>query len=111
MEAKEERDIIEAEKEMEEEEKEENDSSEEDTEDDNGFQKKRRMKINTSRQKWSVQEMNEIRMYFSEHLNSKTTPRSQEIEKAKAKSKVNGGLIHLRANHLIIKKISYLNHK
>ena len=103
-------DVMEAEREMEDEEKEdEKEDTEEDSEEEHAL--RRKGKKNSSHQRWSQQEMNEIKMYFGEHLKSKTTPRSNEVEKAKVKSKQNGGQIYLCANHLIIKKISYLNHK
>ncbi|XP_033758095.1 uncharacterized protein LOC117340444 [Pecten maximus] len=64
-----------------------------------------------SRQKWSAKEEEEIQTYFKTYLSSGTTPRAQACQKAKSKSLKNGGELHKRANHLIIKKISAINHK
>ena len=63
------------------------------------------------RQKWDAVETAELRKYFKEHLEAKTTPRSKEIDLKKKKSQKNGGKLYLRRNDLIIKKISAMNHK
>ena len=63
-----------------------------------------------TRQKWVEGEVAELRQYFKEHFKAGTTPRSQEIDKVKKMSKESKGLIHNRANHLIVKKISNMNH-
>ncbi|OWF47136.1 hypothetical protein KP79_PYT07144 [Mizuhopecten yessoensis] len=63
-----------------------------------------------SRQRWTAAEMKELKEYFSDFLKTKTTPRQAVIEKMKKKSEKANGVLHLRANHLIIKKISYINH-
>ena len=70
-----------------------------------------RKKPKMKRQRWSEVEENEIKKYFATFLDSKTTPRSKQVEKAKKKSKEKGGEIHKRACHLIIKKISAINHR
>ena len=60
-------DVMEAERAMEDEEKEdEKEDTEEDSEEEHAF--RRKGKKNSSRQRWSQQEMNEIQMYFGEHL-------------------------------------------
>lgn len=63
-----------------------------------------------TRQRWIDEDVCELRRYFNEFLDTKTTPRGPFIEQMKKKSRINGGLIHLRVNHLIIKKISNMNH-
>jgi hypothetical protein len=63
-----------------------------------------------TRQRWKDDEVFELKKYFKEFMDTKTTPRGPFIELIKRKSRMAGGLIHLRANHLIIKKISNMNH-
>lgn len=63
-----------------------------------------------TRQRWIDAEVCELCRYFNEFLDTKTTPMDSFVEKIKKKSRKNGGLMHMRANHLIIKKISNMNH-
>lgn len=91
---------------------------EEDTADSEGFeefndtkQPKKIAKPSVKRQKWTQKELEELRLYFKSYLDNKITPRSHTVDKAKAKSSTAGGELHRRANHLIVKKISALNHK
>ena len=72
---------------------------------------KKRKKPATSRQRWTETEVQELSRYFQRYLESGTTPRGKEIEKAKTRSLKNDGDIWKRTNHLIIKKISNMNHK
>lgn len=66
-------------------------------------------KKKSNRKKWSAKEIEELQKYFSDFLDLGTTPRGAFIDKIKKKSKKHGGVIHLRENHLIIKKISNMN--
>ncbi|XP_071149520.1 uncharacterized protein [Mytilus edulis] len=63
-----------------------------------------------TRKRWTDAEVKELKRYFNEFLQSGTTPRSAFIDEMRKKSKKNHGCIHLRENHLIIKKISNMNH-
>lgn len=71
----------------------------------------RKKKMKTTRKKWSCEEEKELKKYFSTYLETKTTPKYADCERIKKKSKLNGGELYERANHLIIKKISAMNHK
>ena len=59
----------------------------------------------TTRKSWTNDEVKEVKLHFKDFLKSGTTPRSAFIDKIKQKSKTSKGVIHLRDNHLIIKKI------
>ncbi|XP_074659474.1 uncharacterized protein LOC141912157 [Tubulanus polymorphus] len=63
----------------------------------------------STRQKWSLKELNEIKKYFIKYLESGITPNTFACEKAKKLSKANNGELHLRQSHLIVKKISNMN--
>lgn len=65
----------------------------------------------TKRQPWTAVETSELKKYFKTFLDSKVTPSSKEVRKAKEKSKEKGGQLHARRDDLIIKKISAMNHK
>lgn len=65
----------------------------------------------TARQRWTDTEVEELRTYFKTYLDSGITPRGPACLKAKKMSQEKGGEIWRRANHLIIKKISNMNHK
>lgn len=82
---------------------------EEEEEEEDEVQTRKKVK-KTTRQRWTDDEVKEIKEYFKDFLKSGTTPRSTFIDRMKQKSKVNKGVIHLRENHLIIKKISNMNH-
>lgn len=71
---------------------------------------KKRIKT-TTRVMWTNTEIDELKMYFSEFLSTKTTPGKDFCKKAIEKSKMNGGQICRRAYHLIVKKISNMNKK
>ncbi|XP_060600852.1 uncharacterized protein LOC132754246 isoform X5 [Ruditapes philippinarum] len=73
-------------------------------------EKKKRKKM-TARQRWTDTEVEELRTYFKTYLDSGITPRAPACLKAKKMSQEKGGEIWRRANHLIIKKISNINHK
>ena len=53
---------------------------------------------------------NEVKLYFKDFLKSGTTPKLAFIDKIKQKSKTSKGVVHLRENHLIIKKNSNMIH-
>lgn len=63
------------------------------------------------RKRWDHVEMTEIERYFKSYLDSGICPRTDEVEKAKKKSKKAQGKIWMRSNDKIIKKISNMNHK
>lgn len=86
-------------------------SDEEDDNRDVGGRIARKAPPAPARQKWDAVETAELRKYFKEHLEAKTTPRAKEIDCKKKKSLKNGGKLHMRRNDLIIKKISAMNHK
>lgn len=71
----------------------------------------KKAKHSVARKKWSKTEMDELNKYFKSYLAAGVTPRGPDCEKAKLSSKNANGEIHKRQNHLIIKKISALNHK
>lgn len=72
---------------------------------------KRKSKSKVSnRQRWTEDEVKELSFYFNDFLKSRTS-RSAFIDKVKQKIRKNNGVLHMRANHLIIKKISNMNHK
>jgi len=73
--------------------------------------KKKKAKTVQTRQRWSKDEEAEIQKYFQQYLDTSTTPNGRACNKAKENSLQNGGHIHRRANHLIVKKISAMNHK
>jgi len=68
-------------------------------------------KKDTKRQKWSEKETEELKKFFSKHLDRKVAPRRADCLKAKQESFKNGGELHKRSWHLIVKKISAINHK
>lgn len=70
----------------------------------------KKRKVTFKKRRWTKKEEEEINLYFASYLKSGTTPRAAACEKAKAKSKRDNGEIHKRENHLIIKKISAMNH-
>ena len=63
-----------------------------------------------TRKRWTDAETEELKTYFKDYLSSGTTPRAAFINQMKQKSRKQNGFIHLRQNHLIIKKISNMNH-
>jgi hypothetical protein len=66
----------------------------------------------TARQRWTDTEVEELRTYSKTYLDSGITHRRPACLKAKKMSQEKGGEIWRRANlHLIIKKISNMNHK
>jgi len=83
--------------------------SSDDSEDDTPPKKRRRVVKTNTRQKWSVDEVAEIKEYFKTYLDSGITPRNKEVQLAMAKSRKNNGILWMRKAHLIIKKISNLN--
>ncbi|XP_052229409.1 uncharacterized protein LOC127843707 isoform X6 [Dreissena polymorpha] len=87
----------------------ENELSSDDSEDDTPPKKRRRVVKTNTRQKWSVDEVAEIKEYFKTYLDSGITPRNKEVQLAMAKSRKNNGILWMRKTHLIIKKISNLN--
>lgn len=78
--------------------------------DDSSDEEEGKMKKKQVRRRWVEEEVEELKKYFKEYLQTKTTPRNSDIEKKKKKIRTNGGILHLRANHLIVKKISNMNH-
>ena len=64
----------------------------------------------TTRKRWTPEEEQELSKYFKKYLDTKTTPKGPACLKAKELSRKNNGAIYLRENHLIIKKISNINH-
>lgn len=87
------------------------DSEESEDEVEEQPQAKKKKAVRVKRRHWSKGEVVEIHKYFKSYLDAKKTPRSKAIEEAKEKSRKKGGILHRRENHLIIKKISALNHK
>ncbi|XP_033751889.1 uncharacterized protein LOC117335804 [Pecten maximus] len=85
-------------------------SAEEKDEEDEELEEVEKKKKAPSRQRWTAAETEELKEIFGDFLKSKTTPRQAVVEKMKKKSKKGNGVLHLRANHLIIKKISNMNH-
>ena len=71
---------------------------------------RKRPKTQRKKQKWSQEEEDELRQLFGNYLDTKSTPGLKECAKLKAQSRKNGGVLHLRASPLIIKKISAKNH-
>ncbi|XP_061190500.1 uncharacterized protein LOC133198421 [Saccostrea echinata] len=63
------------------------------------------------RKRWSSEEEQEIKKYFSEFLSSGTCPSKKQCLKAIEKSKQSGGTLHTRYWHNIVKKISNTNRK
>ena len=63
------------------------------------------------RNTWTQAEFSEINKYFGEHLERKTVPKRLNCLQILKKSKDAGGALHKRTPALIIKKISYMNHK
>lgn len=63
------------------------------------------------RQHWTVEEMNEIECYLGIFLNSLKTPSMKDCVKAKRESLKNGGQLHKRHWHLIVKKVSAMIQK
>lgn len=94
---------------MYEEEEEHDEEEEEMMEREEKSEKTMTKKKKSNRQRWTDKEIEEINIYFKKFLETGTTPRSVYIEKMKKTIKKNGGIVHLRANHLIIKKISNMN--
>ena len=95
---------------MQEEEEDEEEQEEEEEEEVHVRKHVRKHVKKTTRKRWTNDEVKEIKLYFKDFLKSGTTPRSAFIDKIKQKSKTSKGVIHLRENHLIIKKISNMNH-
>jgi hypothetical protein len=63
----------------------------------------------TTRKKWSVDEVSEIRKYFKSYLDSGITPRMKAVQSALEKSKKDKGILWMRKTNLIIKKIRNMN--
>jgi hypothetical protein len=97
----------EAESMYEEEEEEEHDEDEEEmmAREEKTMKKKKK----SNRQRWTKTEIEELQIYFKQFLDTGTTPRRAFIDKMKKKIEQNGGVVHLRDSHLIIKKISNMN--
>ncbi|XP_060085228.1 uncharacterized protein LOC132564597 [Ylistrum balloti] len=91
-----------------EEDKADDDDDEEEEECDE--EKEKNKNKNHRRQKWSDKEVSELRKYFPTYLETKTTPKRADIDKIRKVIRRKGGILHQRANHLIIKKISNMNH-
>ncbi|XP_033729942.1 uncharacterized protein LOC117319213 [Pecten maximus] len=70
----------------------------------------KRKKTAFHRKRWTPKEEEEIHLYFKSYIQSGTTPRRDACEKGKLKSKKHNGELYKRENHLIIKKISAMNH-
>ena len=81
-----------------------------DSEDDQ-IKSRKAAKPATARQRWSQAEEEEIIKYFKSHLDAGIAPRAKDCEKAKDKSRKASGQLHKRASHLIVKKISAMNHR
>jgi hypothetical protein len=65
----------------------------------------------STRVKWTQVELGELEKYFKKFIDSKITPRAKDCENVRAQSQKKGGQLHRRAAHLIIKKISAINHR
>ncbi|XP_069120721.1 uncharacterized protein [Argopecten irradians] len=91
---------------------EENKVDDDDSDDDDGNEEEEQKKATKkpTRQRWSDQEVAELNRHFQNYLQTKTTPKRADIDKTKKAIIKQGGILHKRANHLIIKKISNMNH-
>ena len=85
--------------------------AEDSEEEDELAAKRRKPKVQHKRQRWDIEEMKEINMYFQRFLDSKIVPRTKDVQHAQKKSKKTGGKIWMRTMDKIIKKISAMNHK
>lgn len=85
---------------------------EEEKEDDDDMEVQKEVinKNKSNRKKWEEEEVKELHKYFKEFFQTGTTPRRAFIDEIRKKSRKNGGLLHLRESHLIVKKISNMNH-
>ncbi|WAR09247.1 hypothetical protein MAR_019205 [Mya arenaria] len=72
-------------------------------------QPKRKKAAQSTRQKWSEKEVEELKKFFKTYLDVGITPRQDAIKKALEKSKKENGALWRRKSHLIIKKISNMN--
>jgi len=73
--------------------------------------KKKQEKKPNTRVPWTPSEMEEVRKYFEEFLRTNCCPSKTDVERAKEKSKRNGGVLWKRYWHTIVKKVSYINGK
>ena len=72
---------------------------------------KRRPPRYTNRVPWTKKEVAEIHEYFRDYLKSKTTPGKREVVKKLERLSRKDCECSRRDPHLIIKKISAMNHK
>lgn len=72
---------------------------------------KRRPPRHTNRVPWTKKEVAEIHEYFGDYLKSKTTPGKREVVKKLERMSRKDCECSRRDPHLIIKKISAMNHK
>jgi hypothetical protein len=72
---------------------------------------KKKRKASFSIQRWSQEEIDELKILFSEEFLSGKCPRQKAVEAAKARSKINGGVIWKRKWDTIKKKVHYLQNQ
>ena len=69
---------------------------------------KRKAPKSSKRVMWAKDKVEELNTFFKHHFHNKTTPK---VENAIKRSKEEGGFIHRRNYHTIVKKVSAMNHK
>ena len=75
-------------------------------EDELNYRPKRKKPQNSTRQKWSTEEVAELHNLFEEDFRTNSLPGQKRIEKAIKKSKDNRGVIWKRKRDTIKKKLS-----
>lgn len=79
-------------------------------EDQNGEPEREKKKPLAKRNRWTQKENAEIQKYFAKHLSVKKAPKRDDCLKAKQASLKAGGELYKRPWHLIVKKVSAMNH-
>lgn len=76
-----------------------------DEEDEDETVERKKSKKGCERVKWSSKEEEEIRLYFKDNFETKTTPGKRECEMAIQRSQTNNGVLHRRNWETLKKKV------